>query len=576
MFKVIRDLGYFLAVSLMVMSLVSCGGGGSSGTAGVGTTGTLDIGLTDAPGDYLNVFVTIAEVQVKQNLEDDESGWITVATPDQTFDLLALQNGVIAPLGSTILEAGQYNQMRLILGTEPDDPAHPYANYLIIEGDGGEDPVEEELKVPSGFQTGIKIVQGFTIEASGSTELILDFNAEKSVVQAGKSGQWLLKPTIKVLETVTYSASGQVVDDTAVPLNGASISAQIYDSGAADPKDEITTAAGAVTALIDTTEGAYFMYLPITQDLFNIVATQEGYMPECQVLDSTSTGIMGYTMDFTLTPASATGTFVGSVNGLAAPGDSALFSIRQTNTTCGMIEVESFSLAEGATSTPVILPAGIYEVVVSADGEVTQVWNIEVVDSAETVMDAYFPTTSVEGIVGDGTALEGVLISAQVYDGGAVDPKDEVVEIIATDSDIGGAYFTYLPTNQSSFNIVATLEGYEPQCGVAALGLANSIDFALIASGVGTTGTISGSVNGLATATSALFSIRQDLAPCGMVEVASFSVAEGAAFSPINFPAGTYTVVVSAEAETTQVLVSPATDVVAGTDTPLNVVFPTP
>ena len=147
------------------------------------------LGLTDAPGDYLHVYVTIKEVQVNQAAEeeDDDSGWLTVLTPGETFDLLELQNGVIVNLGLAELEAGQYNQMRLILDEEKPD-AHPYANYLVIEGEEGEDPVEVELKVPSGFQTGIKIVHGFTIFASGSTELILDFDANKSIVQAGKSG----------------------------------------------------------------------------------------------------------------------------------------------------------------------------------------------------------------------------------------------------------------------------------------------------------------------------------------------------------------------------------------------------
>jgi hypothetical protein len=74
--------------------------------------------------------------------------------------------------------------MRLILADQPDnssntlDASHPYANYLIDIDDN-----YKELKVPSGLQTGIKIVKGFAIVASQATELILDFDAAKSVVQ---------------------------------------------------------------------------------------------------------------------------------------------------------------------------------------------------------------------------------------------------------------------------------------------------------------------------------------------------------------------------------------------------------
>ena len=67
-----------------------------------------------------------------------------------------------------------------------------YANYVIDT-----DENYQELKIPSGINTGIKIVHGFTISTDQTTELILDFNAEKSVVIADNSGNWLLKPTIK-------------------------------------------------------------------------------------------------------------------------------------------------------------------------------------------------------------------------------------------------------------------------------------------------------------------------------------------------------------------------------------------
>jgi hypothetical protein len=33
----------------------------------------------------------------------------------------------------------------------------------------------------------------------------LDFDASRSIVKAGSSGKWLLKPTIKVLDTEEYS-----------------------------------------------------------------------------------------------------------------------------------------------------------------------------------------------------------------------------------------------------------------------------------------------------------------------------------------------------------------------------------
>jgi hypothetical protein len=367
-------INYVLAFFLMVIPLASCDGGGDS-TGGM--TGTLEIGLTDSPSDYLHVYVTIKEVQVNQATEEgDGSGWLTVLTPGETFDLLELQNGAIADLGLAELEAGDYKQMRLILD-EKKPEAHPYANYLVI---AGEDEKENliELKVPSGFQTGIKIVHGFTIVASGATELILDFDAHKSIVQAGKSGQWLLKPTIKVLETKNYSVSGTVLEDgITAAVEGASISAQVYNSGT----DLITGAAGTESK----TDGTYFMYLPIPGDGYNIVATKDGYAPECQVLNFTQPT---ENADFTLIPAT-TGTLVGSVTGLAAE-DSAFFSIRQVHSSCGVIEVASASVVNSASFEPLTLPAGTYQIVVSSDGKTSQEITVEVVDSVEAVLGINF------------------------------------------------------------------------------------------------------------------------------------------------------------------------------------------
>ena len=413
-------------------------------------------------------------------------------------------------------------------------------------------------------------MSGFDIVASGSTELVLDFDALKSVVQAGKSGKWLLKPTIKVIESVTYSVEGTMDEGVDAPLEGAGISAQIYDPGATDPKDEVT---GVASALSDI-DGNYFMYLPIIQDSFNIVATMGGYLPECQVLDST--GIKAYEMDFTLTQASDIGYFQGSLTGLVESAESADFSIRQELGPCGWIEVGFASIAKTVAPDsaeyflPITLPVGTYQVVVSGFGEVTQVWEIQVVADETTVLDVYFPTPSVYGIVYDETdPLEGATISAQEYDDSAAVAELEVTEIDDTSSDSNGAYYMYLPTERP-LNIVATMAGLEPQCEVITELTSYFIDFTLIAP-AGGTGTFTGTVevDGLTTSDSALFSIRQRHTSCGMIEVESIGVPEGATSSEITLPVGPYVVVVSAEGEVT---LEQSINVEAATNT--EVVFP--
>jgi hypothetical protein len=144
--------------------------------------------------------------------------------------------------------------------------------------------------------------------------------------------------------------------------------------------------------------GEYFLYLPLlapTDPPYNIVATMEGYAPVCQQLPSNDNGghIPGAnTVNFILTQAS-TGSFAASVQGLAAE-EEALFSIRQFDFLCGEIEVASFELANTTPpdySSEIILPAGDYHLVVSADGWVTKEQNFTVNTDELKTVDVSFP-----------------------------------------------------------------------------------------------------------------------------------------------------------------------------------------
>jgi len=378
---------YIFAVLLMAAVFVSCGGDGDS-TAPAGT-GTLNLSLTDAAGDYLHVFVTIKEIQVNKAAADegDNSGWITVMNPNETIDLKTLENGEIFDFGSAELEAGHYNQMRLILGTEPDDPAeHNHANYLVIEGENAGDSLEEPLKVPSGFQTGIKIVRGFEIVHQGTTALILDFDAKKSIVKAGNSGQWLLKPTIKVLETVENSIIGIVVDDdsdSAIP--DATVSAQIFDSEETEVKNEVIVESTTGT----TTGGGYKLFLP--PDIYNVVVKTDNFLTACQVVEALY--YEEYVADFRLVSRD-TGddiTITVNVSGLDE-GESAYLHIRQPNVDCVVNESETMNVSIEVTSDHVengsfnfTLPAGTYYLVAYTTDETIEATGINLTGEIDVV-----------------------------------------------------------------------------------------------------------------------------------------------------------------------------------------------
>ncbi len=284
--------------------------------------GTLTLYLADATTNYQAVYVTVSEVQVcmSGNGEEGEGapgeegeheeGWITVAEPGQTYNLLELVNGVMAELGTTELETGYYTMLRMILGDNPDDAenllgfSHPYPNY-IITGSGE----EIALFVPSGYQTGIKLVSGFDIVAGASTELVLDFDASRSVVKAGQSGKYLLKPTIKVVDSISRAdVNGAVSDPDGEGIPGAIVSAQIYDAGDADAG--IDPVVEVFTSTQTGDDGNYRLYLPPGD--YHIVAYKgpgEGetmaYGPGCKMLETDYN--FNYTENFDL-EANQTGT----------------------------------------------------------------------------------------------------------------------------------------------------------------------------------------------------------------------------------------------------------------------------
>ena len=248
--KSLKSCGIIFLLFISFFMFACDGGGGSSSS---GEVGTVSMSLTDAMSNKFNaVYVTIDDVQVhtKGNGNGNNS-WQSASAPNlpKTFNLYDLANGVREEIGLADLAIGTYTQMRLIIGTVPDDginelsEAHPYANYVIDTDDN-----YQELKIPSGINTGIKIVHGFTISTDQTTELILDFNAEKSVVVAGNSGNWLLKPTIKVGSIKELSIiRGKVTSDGSAGIAGVLVSVQVFDGTATDDKDMVTVQTSTIT-----------------------------------------------------------------------------------------------------------------------------------------------------------------------------------------------------------------------------------------------------------------------------------------------------------------------------------------
>lgn len=206
----------FVLPGLAIAALAACGGGGGSAAE----SGSLKIALTDAPAcGYDAVNVTIEKVRVHQSssANDNASGWSEITlNPARRVNLLNLTNGVLEELGQTPLPVGKYTQLRMILAE--NTTAVPFANSVKPTGSA-----EVELKTPSGQQSGVKANINIDIAANQLADFVVDFDACKSVVVAGSSGQYLLKPVVSVIPRFISGVSGFVDPSIAVASTTVSV-----------------------------------------------------------------------------------------------------------------------------------------------------------------------------------------------------------------------------------------------------------------------------------------------------------------------------------------------------------------
>lgn len=168
--------------------------------------GRLKIFLTDAPGDYLEVNITISKIKahIAGNDEGTEGYWITLkkwpSGEEPTFDLIKLQD-VYELLVDGVFEIGKYTQLRIFvtkssIKVEIEETVEENTKEIVVLS---EVPFEIfDVEIPSAYQTGIKLIHPFEINEGKTTELTIDFDAEKSIIKTG-NGSYKLMPVIKIV-----------------------------------------------------------------------------------------------------------------------------------------------------------------------------------------------------------------------------------------------------------------------------------------------------------------------------------------------------------------------------------------
>lgn len=175
------------AVVIFGMALVM-GGCTPLDEEGVNGNSQIQIRLTDAPGNYDAVFIEVEDVLVHRSGDDSvgDEGWESAdGVRKGIYNLLDLVNGHDTLLVDGNITSGHLGHIRLVLGDE---------NWLEKDGN------RHELKTPSGQQSGLKLKVDAELSEGIVYSVLLDFDVARSVVRAGNSGQYILKPVIRVIE----------------------------------------------------------------------------------------------------------------------------------------------------------------------------------------------------------------------------------------------------------------------------------------------------------------------------------------------------------------------------------------
>jgi hypothetical protein len=234
---------FVTTVAASAMLLAACGGGSSMPGSG---NATLGASLVDGPFRTSGGTVTAVNIAIAKVEAIGSGGMQTIATfsPSKQINLLDYQTSALA-LGTAPIPPGHYQQLRLVL-----DTSSASNTSLIMNG------TTYPLSIPSatsvGFgggtstdngdgpgTSGIKVNVNFDAQANQTYGFVIDFNAAESIVSAGQSGQWLMKPVlVATAQALSGSISGTVKNNAGTGVSGAEVVAEqgsaIVNSGVTD------------------------------------------------------------------------------------------------------------------------------------------------------------------------------------------------------------------------------------------------------------------------------------------------------------------------------------------------------
>ena len=237
-----RTPGRFTAFGAILgatMGLAACGGGGGKLADARSSSGSITLNLTDGPIDSASE-VNIVFTGVDLHQASGSTVSIDFSTP-KSIDLIKLQNGVTGVLTQdSAVPAGDYDWMRLKVLASKNSQGESYIKLLSGQ--------QYPLWIPSGSETGLKLVRPFKVAQGSVTKLVIDFDLRKSITAPpGQDPNYVMRPTLRLLDQLQVGKISTTVNLATLATTqlgaGAAISAckgglYLFTGGAALPDDQ--------------------------------------------------------------------------------------------------------------------------------------------------------------------------------------------------------------------------------------------------------------------------------------------------------------------------------------------------
>ena len=179
----LTSIFFALIISVFILSSCNKDDDNENETPPAGTANfNISLKSTTAKSTYDSILIDIQAISIHTSTDSAEtSGWFELETNGGIYDLLDYTAGNDTLIAfDSVFQTQTVSQIRLILGEN---------NTIGVDGE------IYDLETPSAQTSGLKIQVHAELEADLSYKILLDFDANNSIIETG-NGKYKLKPVI--------------------------------------------------------------------------------------------------------------------------------------------------------------------------------------------------------------------------------------------------------------------------------------------------------------------------------------------------------------------------------------------